>query len=240
MAFSSLNTVASSSGLGVASAPNNTTTTYSSGLYYKGYTGNDPGDTYFYGVSGTLAYYNNGIFAFSDSNTSKAEVVSSTTTNITSSNISTFTNNYIDNTIVTFYGYFKPNESGSWSFRMATSNYANDEISILWIGSDGQTIANLKSSATAPTSASTRTNTTPSYTGSNANKIVNYSFATNSTANVNSFTIYTVTLTSGKYYPILMNWGQSGGGEYCELAIKRPSGTTYSTDGSSYYFNTGA
>ena len=55
MAFSSLNTVASSSGLGVASAPNNTTTTYSSGLYYKGYSGNNysTNPDYFFGVYGT-------------------------------------------------------------------------------------------------------------------------------------------------------------------------------------------
>jgi hypothetical protein len=236
MAFSSLNTFSASTGLGITNK-----TKYTSGLYYKGYSGNDysTNPDYFFGVYSNTAYYNNGITAFSDSNTRKAEVASDTTTNITSSNISTFTNNYIDNTIVTFYGYFKPNESGSWSFRMATSNYANDEISILWIGSDGQTIANLKSSATAPTSASTRTATNPTTTGSNANKMVNYSFALNSTSNVTNNTIYIVTLTSGKYYPILMNWGQSGGGEICELAIKSPSGTTYSTDGSGYYFNDG-
>jgi len=241
MAFSSLNTVASSSGLGVASKPT-TGTTYSSGLYYKGYTGNDAGDNYFYGVNGTIAYYNNGIFAFSDSNTSKQEVMSGTTTNITSSNISTFVGSTTANIMVSFYGYFKPTTSGTYKFRLGTSVYTNDDIAILWIGAEGQSIANLKSTATAPSSSSSYTTFPPSYTGSNANLMVNYNLGNNSSANVTARGIYSVSLNANAYYPILMNWAQNVGGKYCELAIAPPptASTTFSTDGSSYFYNTGA
>ena len=243
MAFSSLNTIASSCGLGVASAPNTTPTTYSSGLYYKGYYGNAKG-SYFFGVDNPNAYYNNGIIAFSDSNTSKTLLAQGTTTQITTTNIDTFTNSiagyYMDNIMVTFYGYFKPTTSGTYYFRLGTSSYANDDIAILWIGSAGETISSLKSRATAPSSSLSYT-ASPSYTDNNAKLIVSFNLANNSSTNVGSKATVSVTLTKDLYYPILMNWGQSTGGEYCELAIAPPTAsTTFSTDGSSYYFNTGA
>lgn len=143
--------------------------------------------------------------------------------------------------MTTFYGYFKPTTTGSWKFRLGTAAYANDDISALWIGSAGQTIFDLKTTATAPTSSSTYSAYPPSYTGSNTDLLVCYNLANNSTTNVTSRAVYTVTLTKDLYYPILMNWGQNVGGKYCELAIATPTAsTTFSTDGSSYFFNTGA
>lgn len=223
MAFSSLNTIASSSGLGVASVSKNTMTTYSSGLYYKGYTGNNAGYTYFYGVNGTTAYYNNAIYAFSDSNTSKTFVASGTTTNITSTNISTFVGSSTTNIMTTFYGYFKPTTTGTYKFRLGTNYYANDDIAVLWIGSAGQTISSLKSSATAPNSTSSYTAYPPSYTGSNADLMVCYNIANNNAANVTARAIYSVSLTQNLYYPIMMNWAQNSGGKICELAIATPT-----------------
>lgn len=55
MAFSSLNSFSASTGLGVSNKKT-TATTYSSGLYYKGYTNNT--GTYVYGVSSGNRYEN--------------------------------------------------------------------------------------------------------------------------------------------------------------------------------------
>jgi len=227
MAFSSLNTVASSSGLGVASAPNNTTTTYSSGLYYKGYTNNT--GTYVYGVSSGNRYENALLF-FSDTNTTKTLYSSGTTTNITSTELI----NYVGvpsttsgiSAAATFYGYFKPNSTDYWSFSLypASGTKPNDDMSTLWIGIAGQTIENLKTNASLSSyNASTDPN---GYRLRNA--------YTNLLANV----YVTILLDEKYYYPILMNWGQTGGGQILGLAFKNSTGS-YSTNGSGYYFNDG-
>ena len=198
MAFSSLNTIASSSGLGVASAPKNTTSTYNSGLYYKGYSGNTytSNPTYFYGSTNSTTFFNRGITAFSDSNTSKALVAYGTTTSIANSSILTFTNNNTgtngtESCIVTFYGYFKPNATGTWYFKMGTSTLSNDDICCLWFGSAGQTISSLKSSAT----------------DSNYNMRVIYTTWQNSSGFSETTEAYSVSLIANNYYPIMMNWG---------------------------------
>jgi hypothetical protein len=231
MAFSSLNTVASSSGLGVASKPT-TGTTYSSGLTYKTYSGNSYSNnsTYFFGantVNSVISYYYRGITAFSDSNTGKASVTDGTTTNIVTTSILTFTNNNTgkngtESCIVTFYGYFKPNASGTWYFKMGSSTYSNDDICCLWFGSEGQTISSLKSSAT----------------NSNYNKAVTYTTWQNSSGFSETSEAYSVYLNVDKYYPIMMNWGQGSGGQVLELSF-RISTDSYSTNGSGYYFNDG-
>lgn len=227
MAFSSLNTFSAASGLGVSSKQI-TTTTYSSGLYYKGYTNNS--GTYVYGVSSGNRYENALLF-FSDTNTTKTLYSSGTTTNITSSQLINYvgvasTTNGIS-AAATFYGYFKPNSTSSWSFSLypASGIYSNDDISTLWIGSAGQTISDLKTNANVNAyNASTNVN--------------GYRVRNVYTTSVASATV-TITLTQDLYYPILMNWGQTGGGQVLGLAFKNSTGT-YSTNGSGYYYNTGA
>lgn len=128
---------------------------------------------------------------------------------------------------VTFYGYFKPNSTSSWSFSLypASGSLPNDDISTLWIGSAGQTISNLKSNASLSVyNASTNTN------GYRVRNTYSDSVSTATT---------TILLTQDLYYPILMNWGQTSGGQVLGLAFKNSSGS-YSTNGSGYYYNTGA
>jgi len=49
----------------------------------------------------------------------------------------------------------------------------------------------------------------------------------------------TILLTQDLYYHILMNWGQTSGGQVLGLAFKNSTGS-YSTNGSGYYYNQGA
>lgn len=227
MAFSSLNSFSASTGLGVSSKKT-TTITYSSGLYYKGYTNNS--GTYVYGVSGSNRY-DNALLFFSDTNTTKQLYSEGTTTNITSSQLI----NYVGvasttqgiSAAATFYGYFKPNSTSSWSFSLypASGTLSNDDISTLWIGAAGQTISDLKTNASLNVyNASTNTN------GYRLRNVYSNSVAS---------AVVTISLTQDLYYPILMNWGQTGGGQVLGLAFKNSSGS-YSTNGSGYYYNTGA
>jgi hypothetical protein len=221
MAFSSLNTFSASTGLGVSSKK----TTYTSGLYYKTYKGNNYSNnpTYFYGATSSSNYYYRGITAFSDANTGKTQTTSGTTTAIANTSILTFTANDTSNCAITFYGYFKPTTSGTWYFKMGTTGLSNDDICCLWFGIKDQTISSLKSSAT----------------DSNYNRAVTYTTWQNSSGFNETSESYSVSLEENKYYPIMMNWGQSGGGQVLELSFKI-SGGTYSTNGSGYYYNTGA
>jgi len=212
MAFSSLNTFSASTGLGISSAKT-ITTTYTSGLYYKGYTNN--GGTYVYGVSSGNRYENALLF-FSDTNTTKTLYSAGTTTNITTTNLTTYTN-ATSSHAVTFYGYFKPSSTDSWSFSLypASGSLSNDDISTLWIGSAGQTIANLKTNASL--------NAYNSSTNPNGYRVRNtYPDAVSSVS-------VTISLTKDLYYPILMNWGQTGGGQVLGLAFKNSSGSYYNT-----------
>jgi hypothetical protein len=226
MAFSSLNSFSASTGLGVSSKK--TTTTYTSGLYYKGYTNNS--GTYVYGVSSGNRYENALLF-FTDTNTSKIFYSSGTTTNITSTELYNYvgvastTNNV--SAAATFYGYFKPNATEYWSFTLypASGTLSNDDISTLWIGTAGQTISNLKTNASLSVyNASTNTN------GYRVRNAYSDSVSTATTS---------ILLTQDLYYPILMNWGQTTGGQVLGLAFKNLTGS-YSTNGSGYYYNTGA
>jgi len=221
MAFSSLNTFASATGVGISNTSN---TSYSSGLYYKTYTGNNYSNnsTYFYGVNNSITY-NRGISFFSDANTGKTQTSSGTTTNIVNSSITTFTANDTSNCAITFYGYFKPNTSGTWYFKMGTSTLSNNDISSLWFGSDGETISSLKTNVT----------------DNNPNKYVTYTTWQTSGGFTDSTNAYSVSLIADNYYPILMNWGQSSDDQVLELSFK-VSGGSYSTNGSGYFYNSGS
>lgn len=129
----------------------------------------------------------------------------------------TYTNFYgtplPQNNAVSIFGYFLATTSGNWTFTLGANGLSNDDVSSFWIGSEGQTIESLKASATI----------------SNVSKSVK---SNTGIANSN----YSVVLTGGSYYPILLNWGQTGGGAVLGLGITPPGGTlTY--DGTPYFFN---
>jgi len=227
MAFSSLNTFSASTGLGVSSKKTTTTTTYTSGLYYKGYANslNIESAQYFYGVDGTTnnrgTTYSNALLFFANN----THTHDGTTTSITSA--TSYTGGVTIQHAVSFYGYFKPSESGNWRFRSGSATTSNDDIATIWIGSNIQTIDNLKSNA--------------SLSAYNASTNVNgYRLQHNYTSTI-GIAFFQVALEVDKYYPILFNWGQSQGGQVLQLAFAKPSNnTTYITNGSGYYYNTGA
>jgi hypothetical protein len=223
MAFSSLNTFSASTGLGITNK-----TKYTSGLYYKGYTNNT--GTYIYGVVNSVNRYENALLFFSDTNTTKILYSQGTTTKITSTELINYvgvasTTNGIS-AAATFYGYFKPNATENWSFILyPASGNSNDDISTLWIGSAGQTIENLKTNASL---SAYNSSTNPN----------GYRVRNTYQSSVASVSV-TISLTQNLYYPILMNWGQTTGGQVLGLAFKNSTGS-YSTNGSGYYYNTGA
>lgn len=110
------------------------------------------------------------------------------------------------NFVLKFTGYFIPNQTGTWGFVLGDSyNYvSNDDLGVLWIGDNAL-------------------NPSPNnYTG-----LCTY---------FNSYesTIFYVELTASQAYPLLMYYGNFGGGFVIALGIIPPGGVvTY--DGTPYY-----
>lgn len=217
MAFSSLNSFSASTGLGVSSKKT-TTTTYSSGLYYKGYTNNTTSNSYPYNWDQNKSYANS--VSFFNNNTAAY----TGTTNQINANYSSFVGNSTSNTAISFYGYFKPNVTGIWTFLFGNTTLPPDDLATFWIGTAGQTTTSLRASAT----------------NSNYQKGSNYQ-----TSGITNWAYTTPSsLTSGLYYPIMMNWGQNTGGQQLYLQFAQVStattGTAWINNGSGYYYNTGA
>lgn len=161
---------------------------------------------------------------------------SSITTSSTSTNTSGL-NAFTDNENVTtqqfysilWYGYFKPNMTGEWKFTLAS-----DDGSYLWVNSDPTTgIINTSPIVTSIDNFPVTNLTSIGITaGQNSNALIN---------NGNGHSIVTVTgeadFTSGKYYPIIILFGQYTGGASNALTVTSPNGTTYSSNLSGLFFN---
>lgn len=117
------------------------------------------------------------------------------------------------NIAVSFFGYFLATKSGVWTFTLGVNGNSNDDLSAFWIGTAGQTIADLKTTAT----------------------IANVSKAVNNVTGIANST-FTISLVIGNFYPILLNYGQGTSTATLGLGITPPNGTiTY--DGTPYYFH---
>jgi hypothetical protein len=121
-----------------------------------------------------------------------------------------------------FYGYFRPNQTGSWTFYLQHTPDPNgqlgacDDYGILYLSQPNTTIvpSNTYTGSSPPSSSPTLSTTQP----------INVSVYANTVVNV------TVTLTAGVYYPILFYFGQGNGPYNLGLSFSAPgSPINYST-----------
>lgn len=108
-------------------------------------------------------------------------------------------------------GFFVPDVSGSWTFTLSA-----DDCAELWIGSDAT--GNITSICPSSTSTTSNANIRVLFTSGNGT--------------------YSVTLTSGRYYPILLYYGQGAGGQAINFTYKpTASALAQTVDKYLYYVN---
>jgi hypothetical protein len=202
---------------------------YTSGLQWKAFYGNSGNAGSYLGYNGTTysttkytTFQNNSEFN-NNSNTSSSGLSTLLTEINFDNNITASGNRFgysVGQTHISLIisGYFKPNQTGTWTFRFA--NYvnptyiANDDVSVFWID-DGKT-AN-----------GTTTHWPP--TDTNYNSRINYTDDANPLYD-------TATLTAGVYYPIQISWGQSTGGNILCVGFGLQN-TTLITNGTGFFFS---
>ena len=125
-------------------------------------------------------------------------------------NITTATagTNYDDTYSVQWKGYFKAAETGTHTFYTKS-----DDSSWLWLGSKLTPIETLISERSSSTA------------------LVN-----NSGVHATTTRSGQISLTAGKLYPILIYFGENGGGDIIEVSFTPPSGTT-TFNGTNYFFH---
>ena len=108
-------------------------------------------------------------------------------------------------------GFFVPDVTGSWTFTLSA-----DDCAELWIGSDAT--GNIISICPSSTSTTTNANIRVLYTSGNGT--------------------YSVTLVSGRYYPILLYYGEGVGGQSISFTYKpTASALAQTVDKYLYYVN---
>lgn len=167
-------------------------------------------------ISNTII--NNATYYYRDLSTINNAVISSKIiSNFSIPNFATTNSVYIEPTGAVTWGFkatgfFVPDVTGSWTFTLLA-----DDCAELWIGSDS--VGNVTSISPLSTS-----------TTSNANIRVFWDPAIALT--------YTVTLVSGRYYPILLYYGEGNGGQYITFTYKpTASALAQTVDKYLYYVN---
>jgi len=108
-------------------------------------------------------------------------------------------------------GFFVPDVTGSWTFTLSA-----DDCAELWIGSDAT--GNITSICPSSTSTTSNANIRVLFTSGNGT--------------------YSVTLTSGRYYPILLYYGEGVGGQAISFTYKpTASALAQTVDKYLYYVN---
>lgn len=115
--------------------------------------------------------------------------------------------NFGDNYSVLYFGLFKPSASGTYTFTTSS-----DDASYLFVGNAGETIASLEARATTRSALAAAPGTHPVVTGSG-----------------------TVSLTAGNLYPLVVYYGESGGGDQETIRFATPGGSL-TDNGSGFYF----
>ena len=113
---------------------------------------------------------------------------------------------------ISLQGYFLAPTTGSYTFVFSDGTDNNDDLSFFYIGANAQ----------SPTAG-------------------NYQQATVFGASeipFNGTNSYTISLTAGTYYPILLYYGQSFGGYLISLGFQLPGSSTTLYDGTGYFFTT--
>jgi hypothetical protein len=192
--------------------------TYYSGLVWTVYYDYFGAGSYYNGSNLTIAPINQVWGVNNNTAITKNPGVS---TNMT--NLLTATSNIVNNGDITgisrhrfsveWVGYFKPNETGTWTFTTAS-----DDASYLWIDNDSTSYATSGYNALTGTSL-----TATVYNG--------YDQGVTERSG-------TAALTSGRYYFIRIQFGENGGGYDMRVTHKAPSASTASYDFTSYAYNT--
>jgi hypothetical protein len=127
----------------------------------------------------------------------------------TAINGSTPGQNFDDTYSVRFFGFFRPSVSGSYSFFTGS-----DDSSLLWLGNSGESVESLEARRDF------------------GNLVVN-----NSGLHGVSFTGGIVdSLTAGDLYPLLVYFGENGGGDFIEVDFVPPGGGL-TNDGTGFFFS---
>lgn len=109
-----------------------------------------------------------------------------------------------------FQGYFKANETGTYTFQTAS-----DDSSYLWIGNAEESVDSLVARRTTSNAVVSVPGIHPVETDTN-----------------------TVNLVAGQMYPMLVYFGEYDGGDQVTVSFQTPSGSDLSSNGVGYYFNT--
>ena len=154
------------------------------GLTWKAYSG-------YFGDAVNIAGTNDDVTWFA-SRSYTAIGLTTDFTNIATATNNTYTVNGQTTYSVEWFGYFRANATGTWTFGINS-----DDAGYVWIGSNalsGYTVAN----------------SSPKYPGL-------HGASAEQTA--------TVSMTSGTYYPIRIQFGQNAGGVDCSVSFTPPSGS---------------
>ncbi len=165
--------------------------------------------------------YNGTSYNFTSLNTS--------TTSTNTSGINAFGSNGQKYYSVVWYGYFKPNVTGQWIFSLTS-----DDGSYLWINSDPTSgIINTNPIiGSVDNFPSTNLSSLGITTGTSSNSLINNGGTHGATLITSS-----ADFTLGKYYPIVILYGQSVSAAKISLSVTSPNGTTYSSNLSDLFFN---
>ena len=175
------------------------------GLNFEAFTSNKNDSTGFIRKDGK-SYYENALSIFSGKKVTKAGVT--TTINCKNKGFSQFglTDSNPGNVMISFFGSFRPNKSGVWTFYFGTNGYSNDDISTFWFGD------NALNPSTSNTSYKVDWKATE---GNQDSKLYSWK---------------TPELTKDNYYPVLLNWGNSGGNAVLGFGFTEPSSSSISYD----------
>lgn len=188
-----------------------------SGLLWSSYTGSVPAITTNAPLTTYTTYinfFNNPVKLAQTGKTSVLQINSSGTQNPT---LASFGGTAI---AINFYGYFSPNQSGNWTFNLASGGSSPDDAAIFFLGPPQSTII--------PNTTYTSASTIPSST-------VPIIYNTYQSPYSNTQTVSN--LIAGQYYPILLYHANTAGGYVIGLSFQPGTGTgTYITDFTGYIF----
>lgn len=124
-------------------------------------------------------------------------------------NTATMGSNISDNYSVKFIGFFKPNVTGEYHFQTGS-----DDASHIWVGNSGETVSSLAGR-------------------------LSYDDAIVYNPGIHPVEVLEGSaglLNAGEYYPILVYFGESGGGDELTVKFKGPTDADFTSNGSGVYF----
>jgi len=162
-----------------------------------------------YSSSGGMVFDNSGKFYVSNDS---GRIIQTIQNIVSLPAITTFTDSLTvdENVFVTFSGFFKPTQTGYWTFNLGTAIQSSDDLAILFLGPDGT--FQITPASTLSTLSTTLSNTTPIL----FNNYWQYNPAPTDPTYIYSTTMY---LTAGLYYPLLLYFSQYAGDYNCKFSF---------------------